>query len=268
MDLDSYFTRIGYRGPRTATLDTLHAITHAHTSTIPFENLDVLLGRPIELGPEALFQKLVVDRRGGYCFEQNGLLLAVLEELGFTVAPISARVRLDRPRDFTPPRTHVFLRVDLQGESWLTDVGVGGFSLTKALRLDTEEAQETPHEARRIVRETGRLFHQVKLGEVWSDVCEFTLEEMPLIDRELANWYTSAHPASNFKKRLVAARATPDGGRLTLLNDELKTRAGSGEAAVLKISTAEQLCEVLLESFGLRFPAGTRFGAAGVPWPT
>ena len=115
MDLDSYCTRIGYTGPRTATLDTLHAIAHAHTCAVPFENLDVLLARPIDLRPEALFQKLVVNRRGGYCFEQNGLLLAVLGELGFKVAPISARVRIDRPRDFTPPRTHVFLRVELEG---------------------------------------------------------------------------------------------------------------------------------------------------------
>src|SRR6185369_9612361 len=133
-DVDAYLARIGYSGPRVPTLPVLHALTAAHTQTIPFENLDVLLGRPIDLQPDAIFDKLVRRRRGGYCFEQNGLFLHALEALGFRVRPLSARVRLDRPRDYTPPRTHMFLRVEIAGESWLTDVGVGGLSLTSALR--------------------------------------------------------------------------------------------------------------------------------------
>ncbi|MBC7977656.1 MAG: arylamine N-acetyltransferase, partial [Myxococcales bacterium] len=220
IDLDSYFARIGYAGPRTPTLDTLNAILHAHVATIPFENLDVLLGRRIDLDPAALQQKLVHDRRGGYCFEQNALLLAVLETLGFAARPLSARVRYQRPRDFTPARTHLFVRVELE-TSWLVDAGVGAMSLTSALRLDTEALQTTPHEPRRLLREDGRIFHQVQLAGEWHDVCEFTLEEMPPIDREVASWYTSAHPGSHFKNRLLVARALPDGGRLGLLNREL-----------------------------------------------
>jgi N-hydroxyarylamine O-acetyltransferase len=267
MDLAAYFQRIGYQGPYEATFAVLSALTEAHTSAIAFENLDVLLERPISLEPEALFQKLVTDRRGGYCFEQNGLFLAVLRELGFQVAPISARVRLQRPRDFTPPRTHMFLRVELNGESWLTDVGVGGLSLTAPLRLVTDVEQRTPHEARRIVQEGARLFHQVRFGAAWEDVCEFTLEEMPLIDREVANWYTSAHPASHFKNRLIAARAAPEGERLTLLNDEFSRRDRFGVATTRRIASPDELLSVLLEQFGLRFPAGTRFGVPGNLFP-
>ena len=103
IDLDRYFRRTGYDGPVAPTLDTLNGIMYAHVQAIPFENLDVLLGRGIDLSPDALQQKLVVDRRGGYCFEQNGLLLHVLQELGFAVTPLSARVRYQRPRDYTPP---------------------------------------------------------------------------------------------------------------------------------------------------------------------
>src|SRR4051812_23361755 len=194
MDLDRYFERVGYQGSPEPTLALLTALTEAHAQSIPFENLDVLLERPIEIEPEALFQKLVLDRRGGYCFEQNGLFLAVLNELGFQATPISARVRLQRPREFTPPRTHVFIRVELEGESWLTDVGVGALSLTSPIRLMVEGEQATRHEPRRIVREGARLFHQVRFGTDWHDVCEFTLEEMPPIDRTVANWFTSAHP--------------------------------------------------------------------------
>ncbi len=106
LDLDAYVARIGYAGARTPTLETLRAISCAHVSRIPFENVDVLLGRPILLELEAIEAKLVHARRGGYCFEQNSLLLAVLEALGFSVRPLSARVRVNRPREMTPPRTH------------------------------------------------------------------------------------------------------------------------------------------------------------------
>jgi N-hydroxyarylamine O-acetyltransferase len=267
MNLAAYFQRIGYRGRYQPDLALLSALTAAHTQSIPFENLDVLLGRPISLEPDALFQKLVVDRRGGYCFEQNGLFLEVLRELGFQVAPLSARVRLQRPRDFTPPRTHVFLRVELDGESWLTDVGVGGLSLTSPLRLATPEEQGTLHEPRRIVPEEGRLFHQVRFGAEWQDVCEFTLEEMPPIDRELGNWYTSAHPSSHFKNRLLVARAAPEGQRLSILNDQFTLRERHGTATTRQIASAPELLEVLFKQFGLSFPVGTRFGESGAPWP-
>lgn len=267
-DLDAYFARTGYAGPRTPTLAALHGIVAAHAQSIPFENLDVLLGRGINLDLAAIEQKLIHGRRGGYCFEQNTLLLAVLEALGFQAKPISARVRLQRPRDFTPPRTHVFLRVELDSESWLADVGLGSSSLTCAIRLHTDAEQTTPHEPRRIVREGAKLFHQARLGDEWIDVCEFTLEEMPPIDRELANWYTSAHPQSHFRNRLVAARAAANGGRLAVLNHEFTRRRADGSSEKHAIASAEELLAILAEHFGLHFPPGTRFGPPGSPWPT
>lgn len=266
-DLDAYFERVGYHGSCAPTLDTLHALIAAHTQSIPFENLDVLRGVPIQIGPEAVWRKLVVDRRGGYCFEQNGLFLQILETLGYRVTPIGARVRLQRPRDYIPARTHMFLRVEVDGATWLADVGVGGLSPTAALRLDTEEEQPTPHEPRRIVREDGRMFHQVRLAGDWTDVCEFTLDVMHPIDREIANWYTSAHPESHFRGHLMAARATPDGGRWTLVDAQLTRRRRDGAAQTRVIATPDELLDVLAETFGLRFPPGTRFGAVGAPWP-
>lgn len=268
-DLDAYFARIGYIGPRAPTLAALNAIVSAHAQTIPFENLDVLLGRAISIEPDAVFQKLIHDHRGGYCFEQNSLLLRVLTELGFSVTSLSGRVRWQRPRDFTPPRTHLFLRVEIDSASWLADVGVGGLSLTSAIPLDESgRAFTTPHDTRRIIREGARLFHQVRFNGEWSDVCEFTLEDMPQIDRELANWFTSAHPQSHFKNRLMAARAAPQGVRLTLLNHEFTIRAADGTATVRPITSPDELLALLAENFGLHFPAGTRFGPPGSPWPS
>jgi len=267
MDLTAYFQRVGYRERSyQPNLALLSALTAAHVHAIPFENLDVLLGAGISLEPEALFQKLVLDGRGGYCFEQNGLFLLVLQELGFRVTPISARVRLQRPRDYTPPRTHVFLRVEVEGESWLTDVGVGALSLTSPLRLAATDEQPTLHEPRRLLREGDRIYHQVRFGAEWHDVCEFTLEEMPAIDREVANWYTSAHPNSHFRNRLIVARAAADGQRLSILNDQFTLRDRYGVANTRPISSPVELLQVLLVQFGLAFPSGTRFAGFPACW--
>jgi N-hydroxyarylamine O-acetyltransferase len=264
VNLDAYFGRIGYSGERTPTLSTLHAICAAHVQAIPFENLDVLLGRGISLADDAVEQKLVHQRRGGYCFEQNTLLLRVLLAMGYEARPISARVRLQRPRDFTPPRTHVFVRVELAGASYLADVGVGGLSPTCALALVADREQSTPHEPRRLVQQDGRWFHQAKLGLDWADVCEFTLEEMPAIDREVANWFTSTHPASHFRSRLLVARALPDGGRLTLLNRELTVRLRDQEPVTRMLTDDGALLSALAEHFGLSFPADTTFACEGL----
>ncbi len=238
----------------------------AHVHTIPFENLDVLLGRGISLDPAAVDRKLLHDRRGGYCFEHNTLLLRVLQTLGFDASPISARVRVGRPRDFTPARTHVFVRVELDGATWFADVGVGGLSPTAALRFVLDDEQATPHEPRRLVYQDGRYFHQVRFADDWHDVCEFTLEEMPPIDREVANWFTSAHPESHFKNRLIVARAI-EGGRVSILNRELTVRRGAvGETRVL--ASPAELLAALAEHFGLQFPADTRFPCPALDGPT
>jgi N-hydroxyarylamine O-acetyltransferase len=276
LDLDAYCARIGFAGDRSPTLATLQALVLAHVQAIPFENLDVLLGRGIDLDVAAIERKLVHDRRGGYCFEQNTLLLAVLQALGYDATPLSARVRVQRPREFTPPRTHVFVLVVLDGERWLCDVGVGALSPTAPLRLDVETPQATPHEPRRLIRHgswasgdrrspDARVFHQAQLAGEWQDVCEFTLEPMPPIDREVANWFTSAHPQSHFKNRLMAARATAT-GRVTLLNRELTHRGPDGTGDTRLVRDEDDLLAVLAAEFGIVLPAGTRFPCPWIDW--
>ena len=267
LDVEAYARRIGYAGPLTPTLDTLNDLMSAHVQAVPFENLDVLLGRDIDLAPDALQRKLVAGRRGGYCFEQNGLFLLVLEAIGVDVTPLSARGRYQRPRDYTPARTHLFLRVSIDDEPWMADVGVGGLSLSSAIRLDLPGEQPTRHEPRRITCEAGRQFLQVRFGDDWQDVLEFTGEEMPPIDRELANWFTSAHPQSHFRNRLVAARALPDGGRLTLLNRELTVRERTGQPQTRLLSSPAELLHVLDARFGLSFPPDTLFPCDALDWP-
>jgi N-hydroxyarylamine O-acetyltransferase len=275
-DLSRYLERIDYAGPTAPSLTHLNAIIFAHVRRIPFENLDILLGRPIDLEPAAVEHKLVTQRRGGYCFEQNTHLMHVLRALGYDVTPIGARVRVGRPRAEVPPRTHVFLRVELPEGSWLADVGIGGFSPCAALRLSLDTVQPTPHEPRRICSEgdwqglalrapNARLFHQVYFDDAWHDLCDFTLEAMPEIDRVLGNWYTSAYPTSHFKNRLLAARATAD-GRLALLNRRFTRRVNGSIVEQRDIPTPDELLDVLAREFGIELPSGTRFQCEGLEW--
>ena len=284
-DLPRYFDRIDYRGPTQPSLAHLNAIILAHVSTIPFENLDVLLGKPIDLAPQAVERKLIAERRGGYCFEQNTLLMHVLVALGYAVTPVSARVRIGRGPSDVPPRTHVFLRVtlpseppdELGGHDWLVDVGVGGLSPTSALRLAADVTQPTPHEPRRILRRgqwqgfttrapDATLLHQAYVDETWFDVCEFTLEPMPAIDRLLGNWYTSAHPESHFKNRLMVARATPS-GRKSLLNRRYTEREPGTEKS-RELANPAELRELLASEFGIELAEGAVPQCAGLDWPT
>ena len=175
----------------------------------------------------------------------------MLGVLGFDAKPLSARVRIQRPRDFVPPRTHMFIRVDLGGDVWLTDVGVGGASLTAAIRFQ-EGQQPTPHDPRRLVREGELWFHQIRYGDEWHDVYEFTSEQMPLTGRSPIG---SRAPISrsHFRDRLMVARALPEGRRLTLLNRDFTVREQDGRADTRAIASAEELLAILADSFGLHF---------------
>ena len=273
MNLDPYFERISYQGPRTPTLEVLRDIMLAHACAIPFENLDVLLGRGISLTDEDIDRKLITDRRGGYCFEQNSLLARVLTTLGFSLQRLSARVRLNLPRAVTPPRVHLFLRVNISNVPWLVDVGIGGLSPTGPFRLDLLDVEQpTPHEPRRILWEENsplhRYFHQAKLLDQWVDIDEFTQEEMPHIDCEVGNCWTSTHPKSKFRLNLIVGLARPDGTRLSLWNREFTHRHGARILERFDITDPEELRILLGERFGLQFPVGTRFGPPGQDWPT
>lgn len=262
VDVDAYFDRIGYNGPTRPTLETLNEIVSAHVEHVPFENIDVLLDRPIGLDPASLQKKLVADRRGGYCFEQNGLLLLVLQSLGFAVTPLGGRVRYGRFDDCLPPRTHLIVRVDLDCADWIADVGFGGLSLTSAIRLEADIEQATPHETRRLVLLNGNYYHQARLNGEWENLYEFSLEPMPLIDREVANWYTSTHPTSHFRSRLYVARSASQGRRVTLLNDEFSIREADGQATKTQLASHEELMATLDEHFGLRFEPNVRITQA------
>ena len=276
MNLDSYFHRIGYKGSRAPTAETLAAIHTHHASAIPFENFDVLLGRGIKIDPAAIARKLIDERRGGYCFEQNSLLADVLRALGYRVTPMLARVRWKVPIETPTALTHLVLRVECDAGPFLADVGFGSMSLYRPLVFEYDTSQQVSLEKRRLILRPSPVFpdmppqqvivHQAQIGAEWLDVYHFTGEPAASVDAELGNWFTSCHAQSRFKQNVVAAR-TEETYRCTLLNRDLKIRHRDGRVIERAIQSPAEMLEVLEEYFLLSFPAGTRFEAPELVWP-
>jgi arylamine N-acetyltransferase len=252
VDVAAYFGRIGYTGPAEPTVDTVRAVVAAHNQTIPFENLDPLLGIPVaDLSAAALADKLVHRRRGGYCYEHNGLMGYVLDELGFGVQRFAGRVVWMNPDGPLPAQTHQVLSVTVPGVDGplLVDVGFGGQTLTSPIRLQPGPVQETRHEPYRI-RERGEGYQlEVEIGDVWQPLYTFTTRPQPRIDLEIGSWYVSTHPNSHFVTGLTAALVTDD-ARWNLRGRNLAIhRAGNTEK--IRFDTAADVLDVLTDRFGI-----------------
>lgn len=253
-DLDAYLRRVGRERPRVASAGTLAALHEAHTASIPFENLDILLGRPISLELPALEAKLVAGRRGGYCFEQNTLFRAMLEGFGFAVTSLAARVR---GGGVVRPRTHMLLRVELAEGPWLADVGFGGDGPVVPLPFAAGPETWVEGIGFRLQREGESWVLARNAGGQWTDLYAFTLEPQHPVDFEMANHFTSTWPRSPFVQSLTAQRARRSGS-VILRNRELAVREG-GAVRTETIRDPDHLLEVLDREFGLSFPPGTRF---------
>ncbi len=252
IDLDAYLHRIGYSGDRAATLSTLRDVLWSHATAIPFENLSSYLGEPVAVSLPEVARKIVGEGRGGYCYELNTLLGAALEALGFVVVPMLARVRWQVPAEVVTGRSHLCLRVEIDGEEWLVDGGFGGVGPSSPLRLAETTVQETPHERRRLTpRSDGTIRHEVETapGE-WRDVFHLELTRIHPVDVEVANWFTSTHPDSFFRHSLIVTLVQADHRRV-LWDRELSRRFTDGRVERRTIGDLAELKAVLVEEFGL-----------------
>ena len=252
IDLDRYFARIGYTRTPRADLDTLRALTELHPAAITFEAVDVLLGRPVDISPGAIQAKLIGGGRGGYCFEQNGLLKRVLEALGFAVEGLIARVLWMLPPDAPPmPLTHMATRVTIDGQRWLADVGFGACVAGAPLQFDAiGSEQPTRHETFRLTRRGAWTLLEAQLPDGWSPLYMLSPEPALEADYVAANWYTSTHPTSGFRRELRVARTAPD-RRTTLMNNRLTVRH-SGGGMERRFLSEREIADALVSTFGLR----------------
>jgi N-hydroxyarylamine O-acetyltransferase len=262
-DLDAYLHRIGYGGDTRPTFETLAALVRAHMLAIPFENLDVLLGRGIRVDLDGVQQKLVRNRRGGYCFEQATLFAAAVEALGFAVSRHLARVTLFASRTQVA-RTHMFLTVALPEGKFVADPGFGALAAEVPLPLDGAVAPDQPASATHRIETDGglRVLRALNDGQ-WVDAWVSTLEQENFADFEMGNHFTATHPTSAFVNRLMLRALTPD-GRVTVMNRDATIRR-NGAAPVARTLDRPGLRALLNEFFGFDLPEVDRLRVPTVP---
>ena len=247
-----YFRRVSYDGSTEPTRDVLAALVAAHNRSIPFENLDPLMGIPvIDLSADALVDKLVRRRRGGYCFEQNGVMAHVLSQLGFGVDVLGGRVVWMSDGDELPAQTHQALAVSVPGEDgrYLVDVGFGGQTLSSPIRLEVGVVQQTRHEPYRIREHGDGLVLESEIRENWEPLYLFSTRPFPMIDREVGSWYVSTYPESVFVRGLSVALITDD-ARWNLRGRNLAIHGTDGSERI-RFDNAADVVNALTERFGI-----------------
>jgi len=240
MNLAAYLRRIGFEAPAAPDPETLRGIAARHPRAIAFENLESWRGRPVSLALADIEAKLVGAGRGGYCFEHNTLLLAALREIGFDATPLAARVEWMAAGAEPRPRTHMLIRVDIEGETWLADAGFGGLTLTDALRLVPDIEQGADGDRMRLSREDGDWRLSAFVSGRFEPMYRFDMQPQVPADQQMANYFVSTHPQSQFVTDLIAARAA-DGGRYALRNRDLSFYPIGGPPQRRHIESPEEL---------------------------
>jgi N-hydroxyarylamine O-acetyltransferase len=250
-DQKAWLARIGYSGPVAPTLETLNRLIFAHSHSIPYETLDIMLGRPPKLDVPTLQHKMIASRRGGYCFEQNMLFRAGLRSLGYRITSLQGRVvrglEIDAPR----PAIHMLLKVELPEGTYLADVGFGNLAPTCALLLAPQIEQETPHEIMRFVDVGGELTLQARLKQDWQHI--YRVIPYPRYDAEyeIANWYTATHPDTPYQSNIIVAKPGPNRRRITMYNARVTVHNADGHAERRWLATEREFGDVLRGEFEL-----------------
>lgn len=257
MNIDAYLERINYNGSREVNAETLRALQVAHLMSVPFENLSIHAGESIVLNEDALYKKIVDERRGGFCYECNGLFAGLLRALGFEVAMLAAGVaRTDG--SFGPIFDHMALMVTLN-ERRLVDVGFGE-SFLEPLLLDSRADQPQGTRSFHLIEKDDQLVLMRRNDdEDWQPQYRFTLQPYTFPDYEEMCHFHQTSPDSHFTKGLICSRATDD-GRITLSDMRFITTAGPRRLRDEQtLSTREDYDRVLRDQFGVVMKNPVRF---------
>jgi N-hydroxyarylamine O-acetyltransferase len=262
IDLDAYFKRIRWDGGTSPTLVTLTGLLRAHTARIPFENLDVLLRRPVRLDLVGLQDKMVRAGRGGYCLEHATLFAAVLETLGFKLARHAAHVILYTARTESP-RTHMFLTVTVEGTMFVVDPGFGPFAARVPVPLVDGHPTRPNHETHWMARDDDLWVMHLRRGDQPLHGWVTTLEQENEVDFELANHFIATHPNSPFVHRIILSVVTPE-GRINVMNRDVTIVRGK-ESTSAQLADHASLRALLVEHFGFDLPDVERLTLAAIP---
>lgn len=248
MNTKSYLEKLGLIKVE-HTEDFLKQLQHNHVTTIPYENLDIVDGKLLCLTPDAVFEKVINGRRGGYCFELNCLLSAFLKENGFEVRDFLGRFL--KGEEEIPVRRHRVLEVTLNEKKYIMDVGMGQAAPRYPLILQEKVVQQQFGESYKFVKEAGLGWVLYFLNkDKWEKLYAFTEEIQYEIDFELSSFWCEKHPSSKFNKTPMVAIKT-EGGRKTINDREFKIFDGAGLTYIEENMTDERLYEVLLNEFNI-----------------
>jgi len=262
VDLDKYFERIRWGGPTAPSYAMLAGILEAHMSAIPFENVDVLLGRGIRIDVEGLQAKLVSARRGGYCYEHATLLGAVLDRLGFSPVRHLARVVMIVPRTVAA-RGHMFLTVPLPEGTFAVDPGFGALAPRIPVHVVDRKEASAGRETHWLEREGQYWTLKMRANDVVSDCWATTFEAENPGDFAVANHYTSTHPESAFVNRIMMRVLIPR-GRVTVHNRDV-TITRDGVAVASQLADRKALRELLATHFGFDLPEVEALRVPAIP---
>ncbi|WP_028936408.1 arylamine N-acetyltransferase family protein [Pseudonocardia spinosispora] len=248
-ELAAYLRRIGLPDTPSANRDDLARIVAAHARSIAFEDLAPFSGHTPDVETPGLVAKLVHAGRGGWCFEQNLLLAAALQAVGFSVTGLAGRVVHGRPPGSPPaPRQHMLLRVDLMDGPVVVDVGFGGMTLTGVLALDVETEQPTPHGPFRVTCSGRDRSVSALVGSAWQTLYTFDLCPQRWVDYDVSNWYLANHPASHFRSALMIARPAED-RRYALSNRRLSVHHLGGPSEHHELADPSEIRKALEQCF-------------------
>ena len=251
LDLDAYVRRIGFPGAPAPMRECLDTLIRCHAAAIPFENIEVLARRVPKLDVASLQDKMVRQRRGGYCFEQNTLFRAVLRRIGFEAHAMEARIRSGVPADVITARTHLATRVVLDGVDHLVDVGCSTVAPLAPLTLTDRADQAASTGLYRLVDVDDELLLQTRTVDGWVDCYQLMPSAPHAIDCEMGNWFVATHPKSMLAHNLLMGRAI-EGGRLRLFNHRLSTfRPQSAAPVEQTLQTRAEFADALADGFGL-----------------
>ena len=248
--LGTYLARVRLAERPAATLEGLRDLVRAQHRAIAFENLDPLVGAPVLLDPESLWRKMVVERRGGYCYELNYLLGLAMDRLGLTYRPMLARVMMGAP--VGGPKSHLLYSVRIDGLEYLADVGFGGPGLLEPMRLEADSVVEQDEAKFRLVEpEPHEYILQRATPDGGFNVLTFNREKVLPVDVQVANYFTSTMPQSPFRNRLMCALQTSE-GLLSFRDNNLVTLAPNlVPLSSLPLGSAAELERTLTGEFRL-----------------
>ena len=228
----------------------LRALQEQHMKHIPFENLDIVAGRDILLSPEHLFNKIVAGKRGGYCFELNLLYALLLSSLGFEPKSVMGRVWLRNPKQM-PPRNHLAHLLELDGKTYLTDVGFGALAPRVPLDISSNsEVEDGDGTVRIITTESNHYMVQRKVRHLWKNQYSFENVKISNDDIQIANFYMSKCKSSHFYRDRYIGLFTQN-GRIGLFEDRFSRRVGINTVENLKVSTPEKWLTFIEDTFNM-----------------